>query len=416
MSDHTQAEQKSLSVMTYLSGTGRRLLRWEKAGLIDRTQLCGILDYEKAHNGRRLMRSLFGIALMAIALGILSIIAANWMHIPGEVKIGAHFILNVAVAAFMWKFAKVNNKRADNKYGRDGMTVLFFALNLTLIVLIGQVYQLHGNYAAALSLWMLISTPAVFVFGHSALAAVPWVLAFLGTLAAVLYDFTDRYDLDSLPILLVWLATGLYVPLVMIAASAADIVRKYRAEWAPVLFRVSMIIFAVEATCGSFYWYSDLSRDLVRTLNEGDRYLMNYLMMLAVIVSAPLAVYGFEWLKTRQGKKIIDRTGIVFAIGSMISATLPFIILAREADFVAALHFCAYWAFAGWIGARMNYTQLINAAVTLVTLRIIVIYFELFGGLMLTGFGLIFSGLLTLAILKGSLKVREQIINAGKQS
>jgi len=80
-----------------------------------------------------------------------------------------------------------------------------------------------------------------------------------------------------------------------------------------------------------------------------------------------------------------------------------------DIDFMAAIHFVVYWCFAGWIGNRMGFNQLVSISITMVTLRIMIVYFELFGGLMLTGFGLIFSGILMLGILKTAMTFKKKM-------
>ena len=397
-------DDRKISLFTYMSGTGRKLIRWEKNDLITMDQLFAILEYERVSNGKRLFRSLVGLALFAIAMGVLAIIAANWSHIPGGVKVGAHFLLNIAAACAVWKYHK---ERADIK--REGATLLFFALNLTMIVLIGQVFQLGGNYAGALTLWMVMSSPAVFLFGKSPINAVPWVLAFLATIWALLVDFISIRHEDLLSFL-VFLGAGLYVPLVLAGASGLRAVTKHRPEWSQVLFRFALLIFAIQATGGSFMWYGDVGDAMYKIMAEDGSYTHGYTLMLGVIAIAFVSVLVFERIKTALGHIEKDRTGYVFVIVSMISATMPLILMSGEVHFIAAVHFCAYWLFAGWVGYRLGYNRLINAAVTLITLRIIVIYFELFGGLMFTGFGLIFSGILSLAILKGAMRVHGRIM------
>ena len=136
------------SIFAAMSGNARRVRRWEKAGIISGDQGSAILAFERDKQGKRFIRNLVGLALLAIALGVLSIVAANWAEIPGGVKIGAHFMLNIAAAAIMYGAARQNNP-----VWREGATFLFFALNLTMIALIGQVFQLDGNSAKPLHKW-----------------------------------------------------------------------------------------------------------------------------------------------------------------------------------------------------------------------------------------------------------------------
>ncbi|GJL86183.1 MAG: hypothetical protein DHS20C02_19580 [Micavibrio sp.] len=396
-------QEQNISIFTAMSGTGRRLRRWEKEKLLSHDQLLAILDFEKHNQGKRFFRSLISLALFAIAVGILSIVAANWAHIPGSAKIGLHFILNIAAAVTIWRAAGANNK-----IWREGATLLFFALSMTLIALIGQVFQLDGNYAGALSLWLVISSPAVFMYGKTAINAVPWVAGLLATIACVLFEAVQFFD-EDLTSFLLCLGAGLYVPLLLMVAGVSRRIREHRVDWSYTFFRTSMFVLAIQGTLGSFLWYVGVGGELDDVLETAGSIGLGYGLMFGVIALAPIGVYIFESFKRRQGQKIMDRSAIIFVIGSIVSATLPLVLMAGEIDFIAAVHFVAYWCFAGWIGNRMGFNQLVSASITLVTLRIMVVYCELFGGLMLTGFGLIFSGILMLVILKVAVTLKKKI-------
>lgn len=395
--------KKTMSVFTSISGTGRRLKRWEKENLLTNEQASSILEFEKHNQGQRFFRSLVGLAIFAIGVGILSIVAANWVHLSGSAKIGLHFLLNIGAAISIWKFAK-----ADKGILREGATLLFFALNMTMIALIGQVFQLSGNYAAAFSLWVLISSPALFVYGKTAMNAVPWVMAFLAAVFFILLEITSFWHHD-LTGFLIFLAAGLYIPLLLMAAGLNKTICTLRIDWARAFTRLSMLILTAQGTLGSLLWYSDTNHDLRDLFTSAGSFELGYAAMLAIIFSALASVYTYEALKMRQGHKITDRSGIIFIIGSLISATLPIALLTGEIDFIAAIHFVAYWCFVGWIGNRMGFTQLISISITMITLRIIIVYFELFGNLLTTGFGLIFSGVLMLGILKAAMAFKKKI-------
>ena len=76
----------------------RRLKAWEAAGLVDATTAARIREWESSHASPLAMRAVIGIAALAIGLGLLSVIAANWDAVPGVVRLGVHFALMVALA------------------------------------------------------------------------------------------------------------------------------------------------------------------------------------------------------------------------------------------------------------------------------------------------------------------------------
>ena len=402
-----KAENKiSLGVALWFSGTGRRLMRWEKNDLINRDQLFAIMDFEKAHNGKRMIRSLIAIAIFAISLGVLSIIAANWMHIPGPIKIIAHLVLSSTVA---WKLFKAN--KDDNEIWREGLTFLFFGLNLTLIVLIGQVYQLDGNYAAALSTWLLISSPAVFMFGKSIMNALAWITAFLATVFAHLVNLLEVFEFDDeYYVFLITFSLGFIIPLSLLAAGALKPIREKAPEWGHTLYYTGVFLMVIQATVGSFLWYGDIGDELSSMFEGGAGYVIRYSLMSLVYCAGIASIYLYSNFRKKIDDEIVDRTGMIFAIVSLSCAALPFLVMAGDSSLLAASHFIGYWVFVGWAGYRMNSQRLMSSAIMFVTLRVLVVYFELFGGLMMTGFGLIFSGLLILGILKVAMNVREKLL------
>ena len=82
--------------------SGRKLKAWEAAGLIDGDTAARIRVWEAEHARPLGLWAVFGIAALAIGLGILSVVAANWDRIPGEVRLGLHFALMAAIAGYLW--------------------------------------------------------------------------------------------------------------------------------------------------------------------------------------------------------------------------------------------------------------------------------------------------------------------------
>ncbi len=392
-------ESRTTIMMSAMSGAARRARRWEKASLITPEQAKAIIAFERERQGKRFLRGLMALALFAIGTGVLSIVASNWVHTPGAVKIGAHFLLNAIAAVTMWKAARDNNK-----WWREGATLLFLILNLTLIALIGQVFQLGGSWSHALALWMLISSPAVFVYGESFINALPWTI---GALAAIGFNLFDVLkDMSDLNGFLGALAASLFTPLILMAGGMNIKLTSVRPQWSVVLFRIGALILASSATLASFWWYGDTS-ELHKTLASTGSFGTGYAEMLAVCFSAFLAAWAWFRLSHRGGK--IDVTGLAFVIGSLVSSILPLVLMAGEHHFLGAIHFVIYWAFLGVIGHRLGYEQLVSNAISLITLRIIIVYIELFGGLFTTGVGLIAGGVLLLLTLRAARYLKETL-------
>lgn len=395
-------KEKQISAFALMSGTGRRLNRWKKAGLISDDQIRTILNFEKENQGKRWVRNLVGIALFAILIGILSIIAANWAHIPGSVKIGTHFLMNMAATFTIW-----HSDKTGNKNWREGATLVFTGLNLTLIVLIGQVFQLSGNYAAALTLWMGISSPAIFMFGKTPMTIIPWAIATLGTTGAIVAESVNY--LTDFHVFLTALIFSLCTPLIFMAVQGSPKKAKEPNAWGDTLYYFGALLLTAGATIASIYWYVDLRDVIEDILKDTGSYSLNYLLMLTICTTPLFMLFTYKVLSQGSDKESADNTGITFVAGSLISMILPIILMPSDINTMAAIHFVAYWCFLGWLGYRSGHDQIVTLATALITLRIIAVYFELFGGLLTTGFGLIGSGILLLASIHVARKIRNRI-------
>src|SRR5690606_21255284 len=92
----------------------RKITKWEQAGLISPDQSAAILAFEKEKKGRNLSVQLSRVGIIAIFLGVLSLVAANWQGISPEFKLIGHFVLNAAVAFFI-----LRQDVGQHKYRRD---------------------------------------------------------------------------------------------------------------------------------------------------------------------------------------------------------------------------------------------------------------------------------------------------------
>lgn len=80
----------------------RRLAAWVDAGLIDEPAAARIRAWEAEHSRPLALWAVVGIGTLAIALGLISVVAANWDAIPAMVRLGLHFALLLAAAGALW--------------------------------------------------------------------------------------------------------------------------------------------------------------------------------------------------------------------------------------------------------------------------------------------------------------------------
>ena len=81
-----------------MSRLNNRLNLWEQNRLIAPEQKQLILDFESQNKTPHLPYAVFMLGVFVTALGIISLIAANWEEIGGGVKLTADFILLAVLA------------------------------------------------------------------------------------------------------------------------------------------------------------------------------------------------------------------------------------------------------------------------------------------------------------------------------
>lgn len=357
-----------------------KLNRWEQHGLISAEQHGAILEYERRH-GFGWQAGLGFLGVFAIVMGILAVVAANWQIVPAWVKLGVHLLLNVLLAIGVLRTWR-------NPAIAQLCLLAWYGLTLTFIGLMGQVFHLAGSTAGALILWTALTSAAVVAFATSALVLLPWIV---GTLVALIaaYDAFVRPLLGT-DLLLPWLMLGAMLPaaLALIAARlsaprwhALNKQLLWLAGWLPV----------VTAAIACQFWYSDSLRAPAFTANDVIATLAVAALAIALALNSRIAVP--DWLDTATHFRLL-------LLVACALITLPFLFPRVEADWLAALSFVALGLLLGWLGHRTENARLVSAAIFAIALRLFIVYLEVFGNLLLTGFGLIFSGAVLLLLLQ----------------
>lgn len=123
-----------------------KLDEWQAAGLIDGEVAAAIRSHEDASHRPVALFAVAGLGLLAFALGVLSLVAANWDELSPPLKLSAHIALTATAAVAAAIFA-----RRDRVWAGEGALFLLAALTLAGIALQSQVYQLTGALWQALA-------------------------------------------------------------------------------------------------------------------------------------------------------------------------------------------------------------------------------------------------------------------------
>ncbi len=372
--------------------------RWQKAGLIDEALARRIIEWESAHRRPVLLWAAAGTGTLAVLLGIMAIIGANWDDIPAWLKLAVDLALNAAAAATVFVFWQ-----RQRLWLREICALLLFGLVLSGIALIGQVDQLQSESWRALALWLVISTPFLALVAFTRLTGVLWAIAVVTT-----WFMADRPIADALAWVgvvparaNVWQLPILLPLMSYIIACAMIVVSAARARWsrsesqAGLLLKLSLAgLIAVCSFAISFDFYGR------------DRATLGPIAM-ATVVTLPAAVA--LW-RSRMDIDPRFRLGLPFA--SLAVWVIGLLLAARNdmtADVLRALLFIFYWGAIGAIAAYSGWRGWFGFAFIMIALRLLILYFQAIGGLTATGFGLIGGGVLCLALAAVGWRLRRAV-------
>ncbi|MBU6234236.1 MAG: DUF2157 domain-containing protein [Alphaproteobacteria bacterium] len=366
-----------------------KLGKWVDAGLITAAQRDAIQEHERKFAGSRWKAGMASSGLLSVVLGLSLIVAANWQFISSDIKLVGHIIINLALSVLVWKW----HGNPARKTHAEVALFLLWGLTLTFIALIGQIFQLSGHVYEAIRLWFWITTPMVLLFAQGRYMARLWAVAFIiyvpFDILSTTWDATESWNIRKS----VLLGTALLLPLGIWFLGRWQRFASARQEVAATLRRLAV--------------FTALAAASVATLEFYDNFYYSYSVFVplafAVLSIALRFALNRQTQFTADDKLTID---LLCLCG--LYCTLPFLSYALS-DLWAMLHFIALWGLAAAIWQQQGHAKYVSHAVTLISLRIFIGFLEIFGGLMLSGFGFIGIGLLLMGIGWATRKVQARL-------
>lgn len=341
----------------------KHLIRWQEAGLLTAEQVKAIVDHEAGRNGFWSSWGFTVLGVLAIALGIIALVASNWAALGMETKLGLDALGFVLLSGLALKVR-------GNALAFEAVLLLFAGYVLASIGLIGQLFHLSGPMHGTLLFWCALTFPVV-IFSKKGLA--PWL--WTAALTYVVYGFLGEWGGDdSLKEMI-----ALSIPAAQLLAAA--VLRAWQpgrlfgnaCAWQGWLGLVMVWLVAP---------YMSLLDDHNLTTHAVLPGLMYGLLMVAAAVSKkPLqerfyltVATGIFWLMMFNGLM-----GGVSALSHL---------LALGAVMAAALY-----------AATAGHEKLFHTFTILAALKLVWLYIDLLGSLAVTGFGLISTGVLILILV-----------------
>ncbi|WP_390547782.1 DUF2157 domain-containing protein [Qipengyuania sp. MTN3-11] len=361
----------------------RKLAAWQRAGLIDARTAAAIEAWEDANARPFALWAVIGIGTLAVGLGVISVVAANWDEIPGAVRLALHFALMGGFAATLWLRGEM--LLAKNPWSHEALLVVFAVLGLGFLGHLGQVYQTSSPLWQPMALWLALFGPMIVLRGAS------WMTALLlaGVLIFACWDFANPtqplfgFEAEGRSGFVMGLATALPVLLVPLGAWRLGVAAQV-AFWR----RLEQLGFLYVLTCAS-------AMAIVSGFGGfgGDSGTFFTLTTQATQAGVGLAAAAL----TLAGRRDPSDAGTA---GTLAAAALTLLLahVVDGSDFGAALLFLALWVAIGAAAFHGGWRDVFQLAVGAVAVRLVILSFELASDLLTSGFGLIAAGLLILGV------------------
>ena len=372
------------------------LKRWHAAGLLSDEQVQRIEEYEQEHaSASWVLYGLTGLGVLVVLVGVISIIAANWIVLPDGVKIALYFITLLALAtATLFRLSTPGVLR-------EALLCSFGLYLLAGIGLIGQIYHLVSDGYSGIFLWLLLLLPMQFLT-ESRLLNNLW---FFGLLTAVsLWNFETINDETAIRNIFVTLS----LPYLTIGLGYCLGVRAEAFSVAARIWGFAVLLFPC-AIGGNVAW------------SVGHQGMLKESWSVGLWPLLPLAGALFAGI-TAQARGFKKSTLITYAIytvlvTSFIISAIPLTFpLEGEHPILGCTLFILAWAGAAAIAAGMDRKRLFDCAALVIGIRFIVVYFQVFGSLAATGIGLILSGSVILGIAYAWFRFRGKVAKVLKEA
>lgn len=369
--------------------SARKIAEWHDAGLIDAATRDRLVAYEADHARPLLLWAVFGIGALAIGLGLVSVIAANWEDIPGLVRLAVHLALMAGLLALL--FFREERLAERSPWAVEALVFVTAALGLTFFGHIGQVYQTSSPLWQPLALWLALFAPLLLLTGRGWPAAA----ALLGGSVWCAWEYAGAmtgYDRQAQGLgLLLWLALVTALPVAFAPLAAWMRARSARPDFWRRLEQLALAYAAAGAS---------LATALAAVGAFGDGGLTKQWASMATSGAVAVAAGLLTGLARRDISG--QMAGAIIAGAGLV---LPLAYAADNLTLPPALLFFALWVGIAAAALAAQWRGVFQLGVGVLALRLIILSFELAGDLLMSGFGLILSGLMILAVAWGAVRV-----------
>lgn len=342
-----------------------KLKRWVEADLITESAAEAIFNFEKKGTSNNVLYGILWLGALSVIIGLISIIAANWNEIPKSVKLTVDFLWLIVLGISVFK------SQSKSPFIFELCLFILFGSFMGTIVLIGQIYHLESHLFFSFGLWLLIGTPLI-LFSKVKYSAHAWTCLYIVTLfLGHSYFFPFNFGTSKPDIA--------YVPLVL--TYTFFLFKKFAPKdsyFTDTLFKSSLVVFfAFLMVMGAMRWASEIQ-------NIDYQHKIIILIMFLPLVWIIAKEYAME-------------LALILLIGFGY-AEIPNWFIHENLKLVGAFYFLSFFVLFAYWGVKSENRKVFEFSIFMISLRIIIVYFEVFGSLLQTGIGLVSTGVFILLI------------------
>lgn len=372
----------------------KHIKNWVDNKLISSEQAQAIKDYE-ANQGKRswIVIGAAGVGIVAMVLGIISIIAANWEYLGDNLKLASFFALQAVLGYNFYK------RRDQDSWIREVLLAIFAFLFLGGIGLIGQIYHLQSDGYSALFFWCLITLGLALIANWRLLPDI-WHIIFaiaVSIWAGKYFNLRDGQAFFNicLSVALFFHAIGIY------RLGSLGLAEKFRES----SFRYSTLVMAFFTVIANFQIAEKPNSYAYRGVEQA---LTDNTLFL------PLVSIIFPVLAALTNRSIRPKMYIYSYCATLFGFILYYIsadlLNVNDSPLLACLGFILVWALVALTAVTADRKRIFDFASLIIAIRLLIVYFEVFGSLAMTGVGLVLTGALILGTLYVWHKYRSNLL------
>lgn len=357
----------------------KKLQEWVEAQLITKKSADDIRDYEKISKKPYVLYCIAGLASLAICVGLIAIVASNWMWIPPVVKMTIDLVMILCLGISVYLADMFGRKLV-----REILILVLYGTVLASISLVGQIYHLSSHIFDALLVWTLV-TFCLVIFLRSNFAAIVVITALIMTYFCGLNKYEKLLEDQEIICFAFYL-----LPVFLLFLTQINLIWEKKDNFAKGALIIGWpALLGFTSFFGLGFWYKTSS--------------ISYWLgsILGILLTISICLNYWRKSESIEGALVLIN-GLFFF--------LPFLIPHSSLDYVSGIFFILLWLCVAWASHLKGLKRIFNFATLIIGIRIIVIYFEVFGSLLNTGLGLVIGGVLTLGILWIWYEYRQKLI------